>query len=309
MRSTLSTLFRRLITLAVMIGPFAAPAGAETAQDRLWSAINDQDAASLRLAVDEGADPNQPNGEGRVPLYRALVLQNQPVIDTLLALRADPNATDHRGDPLLFTALSVGSAAGAMALIGARADPNARDQLGMTPLAFAMSLDQPQIIAALIEAGADVNAPSAAADRGAAAAPIFLAIRSGKLERVQQLIAAGADVNALDDKGSTPLHRAVLARPADYAAALVATLLRAGADANAMRAKGGTPLHNLVFGAGNLPPEALAQIATLLAQHGADVNRPATFDGATALDIARAKGNSPAVQLLTSMGGVCSTAC
>ena len=44
MKSALKTLLRRLITLALMIGPFAVPAEAETVQDRLWSAINAQDA-------------------------------------------------------------------------------------------------------------------------------------------------------------------------------------------------------------------------------------------------------------------------
>ena len=36
---------------------------------------------------------------------------------------------------------------------------------------------------------------------------------------------------------------------------------------------------------------------------------PAAVDGATPLDIARTKGNQQAGQLLTSMGGVCRTAC
>jgi ankyrin repeat protein len=309
MKSAFEILLRRLIALALMIGPFAVPAEAETVQDGLWAAINAQDATSLRVAIDQGADPNQPNDEGRVPLYRALVLQNQLLIDTLLSKGADPNAKDHRGDPLLFTAMSIGSAPGTAALIQANADANAQDSIGMTPLAFAMSLDQPQIVAALIKAGADVNAPSAASDGGAAAAPIFLAMRSGRLALVQQLVAAGANVNALDAQGSTPLHRAVLVRPADYTTSLVTTLLRAGADANAMRPKGGAPLHNLMFGADNLAPEALAQLATLLTQHGADVNLPAAFDDATPLDIARAKNNQPAVQLLTAMGGVCKTRC
>jgi ankyrin repeat protein len=39
------------------------------------------------------------------------------------------------------------------------------------------------------------------------------------------------------------------------------------------------------------------------------VNLPAAFDGATPLDIARAKNNQAAVQLLTSIGGVCKTTC
>jgi ankyrin repeat protein len=309
MKSALARLFRRIVALVLLIGPFAVPAAAETPTDRMWAAINAQDATSLRIAIQQGADVNQPNAEGRVPLYRALVLQNQLMVDTLLSLGADPNARDHRGDPLLFTAMSVGNAPASVALIRAKADANAPDSIGMSPLVFALSLDQPQLVAALIEAGADVNAPSAASDGGTSAAPIFLAIRSGKLELVQQLIAAGADVNARDDKGSTPLHRAVLVRPADYAAGLVATLLRAGADPNAMRPNGGAPIHNLVFGADTLAQPAVAQIATLLAQHGADVNLPAAFDGATALDIARAKGNQQAGQLLSSMGGVCRTRC
>jgi ankyrin repeat protein len=309
MKSALKSLLRRLIALVLMIGPFVVPAEAETAQDRLWASINAQDATSLRIAIDQGADPNLPNNEGRVPLYRALVLQNQLLTDTLLSLGANANANDHRGDPLIITAMSIGSAPATMALINAGANPNARDTTGKSVLSYAVYLKQPEIIAALIAKGADVNAPSEAGDGGNPAPPIFMAIKTGDLALVQQLVAAGANVNALDGQGSSPLHRAVLARPAEYAASLVTTLLRAGADANAMRPKGGAPLHNLVFSAGNLSTAALAQLATLLAQHGADVNLPAAFDGATALDIARAKRNQQAVQLLTSMGGVCRTTC
>jgi ankyrin repeat protein len=309
MKSALKTLLRRLITLALMIGPFAVPAEAETVQDRLWSAINAQDATSLRIAIDQGADPNLANSEGRVPLYRALVLQNQLVVDTLLGMGANANANDHRGDPLIITAMSVGSGPATMALIAAGANPNARDTTGKSVLSYAVYLKQPEIIAALIAKGADVNAPSEAGDGGNPAPPLFMAIKAGDLAVVQQLIAAGANVDALDGKGSTPLHRAVLVQPAEYATSLVTTLLRAGADANAMRPNGGAPLHNLIFGADKLAPAAVAQLTTLLAQHGANVNLPAAFDGATPLDIARAKNNQAAVQLLTSMGGVCKTTC
>lgn len=309
MKTTLIRLFRRILALAILIGPFAAPAEAETPVDKMWAAINAQDASALRAAIQEGADPNQPNNEGRVPLYRALVLQNQMLVETLLGLGANPNAKDHRGDPLIFTALSVGNRPASIALIAASADANARDSIGMSALVFAMSLNQPDIVAALIKAGADINQPSSASDGGQASAPLFLAMRSGDLAMVQQLIAAGANVNALDQQGSTPLHRAVLAQPADYAVALVTSLLRANANPNIMRPNGGAPLHNLIFGAAKIPAPAVAQMATLLAQHGADVNLPAAFDGATPLDIARATSNQPAADLLTQMGGVCRTRC
>ena len=309
MKSIFARALRRLITLAILIGPFAAPAEAETPTDKMWAAINAQDATALRAAVNEGADLNQPNHEGRVPLYRALVLENQLMVDTMLGLGANANANDHRGDPLLITAMSVGSRSAALSLIKAGANPNARDTTGKSVLSYAVYLKQADIIAALLTAGADVNAPSEATDGGDPAPPIFMAIKSGNLAIVQQLIAAGANVNARDKQGSTPLHRAVLTQPAEFATGLVTTLLRAKADPNAMRPKGGTPLHNLVFGAENLPEPAVAQIATMLAQHGADVNLPASFDGATPLDIARAKGNQPAVTLLTAMGGVCKKSC
>src|SRR5215470_947525 len=119
-KSAIVRAFRRLITLILLIGPFAAPAEAETPTDKMWAAINAQDATALRTAVNEGANVNQPNSEGRVPLYRALVLQNQLLIDTLLGSGADPNARDHRGDPLIFAALSLGSGPGSMALINAK---------------------------------------------------------------------------------------------------------------------------------------------------------------------------------------------
>src|SRR5262245_2693983 len=198
----LARLFRRLIAFAVLIGPFAAPAEAETPTDRMWTAINEQDATELRAAIKDGADPNQPNAEGRVPLYRALVLQNQLLIDTRLGLGANANGNDHRGDPLVITAMSIGSLPASVALIDAGSDPNARDRTGKSVLSYAVYLKQPQLIAALLKAGADINAPSESGDRGNPAPPIFLAIKSGELKIVQQLVAAGADVNVLDEDSS-----------------------------------------------------------------------------------------------------------
>ena len=302
-------LFRRLATLALMIGPFAVPAEAQTPGDRMWDAINGQDVAALRAAVAEGADVNAPNEEGRVPLYRAIVLQRQKVVDALLELGADANAKDHHGDPLLIIAMSVGSTDGALALIRAGADANARDTIGKSALYYAIKEQQPDLVAALIAAGADVNAPSDATDAGDPTLPLFLAIKLGDLGIAQQVLAAGADVNARDAKGSAPLHRAVLARPEDVMLAIVTALLDGGADPNAMRPKGGAPLHNLVFGGGDLQPATIAEVASLFAQHRADLNLPAEFDGATPLDVAKAKGNQAAIDALTSLGAQCKLNC
>lgn len=299
----------RLVAFGLMIGPFAVPAEAQTPTDHLWDAINGQDVAALRAAVADGADVNAPNPEGRVPLYRALVLQRQPLVEALLELGADANAKDHHGDPLLIIAMSVGSADGALALIHAGADANARDTIGKSAMYYAINMQQPEIVTALINAGADVNASSDPTDVNDPTQPLFLAIKTGQLGVTRQVIAAGADVNARDAKGSVPLHRAVLARPDDIMLGMVAALLDAGADANAMRPKGGAPLHNLAFGGGDLRPETLIQITTLFAQHKANLNLPAEFDGATPLDVAKAKGNQPAINALTSLGAQCKLNC
>jgi ankyrin repeat protein len=302
-------LFRRLVTLGLMIGPFAIPAAAQTPGERMWDAINGQDVAALRAAVADGADVNAPNEEGRVPLYRAVVLQRQPLVDALLELGADANAKDHHGDPLLIIAMSVGSADGALALIRAGADANARDTIGKSALYYAIKEQQPDLVAALIAAGADVNAPSDATDAGDPTLPLFLAIKLSNLAIAQQVLAAGAEVNARDAKGSAPLHRAVLARPDDFLLAMVTALLDGGADPNAMRPKGGAPLHNLVFGGGDLQPATLAEVTSLFARHRADLDLPAEFDGATPLDVAKAKGNQAAIDALAGLGAQCRLNC
>jgi ankyrin repeat protein len=305
----IAKLFRRLVTFGLMIGPFAVPAEAQTPADHLWDAINGQDVAALRAAVAEGADVNAPNNEGRVPLYRALVLQRQPLVEALLELGADANAKDHHGDPLLIIAMSVGSADGALALIHAGADANARDTIGKSAMYYAINMQQPEIVTALIKAGADMNAPSDPTDVNDPTQPLFLAIKTGQLDVTRQVIVAGADVNARDAKGSVPLHRAVLARPDDVMLGMVTALLDAGADANAMRPKGGAPLHNLIFGGGDLQPATVADVLSVFAQHRADINLPAEFDGATPLDVAKAKGNHAAIQALTSLGAQCKLNC
>lgn len=304
-----ASLFRRLLTLALMIGPFAVPAEAQTAADKLWEAINGQDVAALRAAVAEGADVNAPNNEGRVPLYRALVLQRQPLVEALLELGADANAKDHNGDPLLIIAMSVGSADGALALIKAGADPSAIDTIGKSALYYAINLQQPDIVAALIKAGADVNAASVASDASDPELPLFHAIKMGDAPTAQQLLAAGADVKARDAKGSAPLHRAVMVRPDDKLVALVTALLDAGAEPDAMRPKGGTALHNLIFSGGDLQPATIQAVAVLFQRHGGDLNVPAEYDGATPLDVAKAKGNQPAVDILARLGGTCRKTC
>jgi ankyrin repeat protein len=75
---------------------------------------------------------------------------------------------------------------------------------------------------------------------------------------VARLIEAGADANALDNNGTTPLHRAVRNR----CAAAVRALLDGGADARSRNKSGSTPMQLAVQNTGrggSGSPEAKAQ--------------------------------------------------
>ena len=95
-------------------------------------------------------------------------------------------------------------------------------------------------------------------DRGQT--PLHRAVSDGLGGLVQGLIAAGADVMARDQKDETPLHKAVfIANPN-----MVPMLLAAGAEVNARNESGDAPLHKAVFG------DDLAVIEALL-EAGADI--------------------------------------
>ncbi len=78
---------------------------------------------------------------------------------------------------------------------------------------------------------------------------------------VKDLVEAGANVEALEKKGRTPLHRAVLRNFLDT----MDFLLKSGANPNAKDPKGAAPMRGAVL---KQDTGALA----MLIEHGADVN-------------------------------------
>ena len=119
--------------------------------------------------------------------------------------------------------------------------------------------------------------------------PLGLAAFFGHPAAVDLLLAHGAEVNtvARHPFGVNALHAALAGPAPDIARALIA----AGADVNAAQRSGATPLQETAF-SGNL------ELARLLLEHGAD---PAAVDdqGRTALDIARERGHSALVDVLS----------
>jgi ankyrin repeat protein len=135
-------------------------------------------------------------------------------------------------------------------------------------------------ILVLISEGADVNAKD---DRGKT--PLFKAIDVVSLEIVTLLIEAGADVKAKNDYDWTPLMSA--ASKSEYPE-MVRVLIEAGADVLAKTHGGETPLWWA----------KTPEIVTLLIEAGADVNAK-DDKGRTPLSLAK---NPEIVKLLKAAG-------
>jgi ankyrin repeat protein len=118
------------------------------------------DAKAVRLLLENGADPNLPEGGG--------------------------------GTPLMFAGMSSSSTAVRL-LLDAGANVNAKDRDGVPALQRAAVYRRAEAVRLLVERGADVNAR--AKDSGTA---IIYAAREGSAEIVRFLLAEGADVNVVD---------------------------------------------------------------------------------------------------------------
>jgi hypothetical protein len=136
-----------------------------------------------------------------------------------------------RAQVLLHDAAMAGEAEFAAVLIRAGSDPDAQEPEGHTPLYRASTGEVARV---LLAAGAAVEVPSGPT-RGT---PLHQAARRGHGTVAVALLDHGADIEARDNKGQTPLRRAVNCRKLE----VVQLLMRRGANPRAADGRGVTPL-------------------------------------------------------------------
>ncbi|TMW60684.1 hypothetical protein Poli38472_000726 [Pythium oligandrum] len=120
------------------------------------------------------------------------------------------------------------------------------------------------------------------------------ATRNNDIARVRTILGRGVRPGAGGSDGSTALH--ICAQQAMVSIAKI--LLEHGADPNATDRLGFTPLHWAVqMRREEVSPANRLEIIRLLLNAGADVNKGDT-NGRTAMNIARKKENSPALEVL-----------
>ncbi|GAQ42408.1 hypothetical protein TRIVIDRAFT_229138 [Aspergillus niger] len=133
--------------------------------------------AIVKILLDKGANPNQPDNPSQSPIFWALKLHEESlsqkisrgrgsgswpnfgvgdmsaVVEVLLQRGADPNIVDEKGRPLISLLIDreVNSRNIVESLLGAGCNPNVKDRYGRTPLMGAVVRDMLEFASALLE--------------------------------------------------------------------------------------------------------------------------------------------------------------
>ena len=283
--------------------------------DQGWSLDDGTTDAHLKVAgilIDYGADVNATGGSGNTagetPIGAAGWAGNLRMCELLLERGADPNHVSDWGFDALGTITDHKKADifKAMVAVGARYEPRHLLQCGMKDQLVDVLDREPGRLEELIDLGHF---------DGENGTLIHVAVEEGLEEMVAFLLARGADVQALDNRGRTPLHRALNPGHARRSEKVINMLISYGAQIDIRAAIGlgdaarvaqlldedpgiitthGTGGMTLLhFAAEYNQPE----LASILLERGAATDI-ASGAGDTALDLASRRGHHAVAEIL-----------
>ena len=161
-----------------------------------FRAVQIDNERTVTTLLQQGFDPNTPNAQGQIALFVAVREDATKVVQSLLAhpaIRVDAsNAANET--PLMMASLR-GHIETAKLLIARGAAVN---RAGWTPLHYAASGPSLPLVELLLDNGAEINALSP--NRST---PLMMAAGYGPQDAVDLLLGKGADPRARNDKGLT----------------------------------------------------------------------------------------------------------
>lgn len=256
------------------------------------------DAAQLELLLKQGSDPKATNDAGATALMWAL--DDLEKVRVLLRHGAEVNAATKAGTTALMIACQQhGSAPVVLELLGHGADLHAKNESGMNALFAAAQCGDEKVLGLLLDRGADANSLRRFPYATALESALMSAAQYGHTDCVKLLLKRGADVHFKSEYGNA-LHFAAFKQRTEIAR----LLLDRGIDVNAKSRRIGSfrnelGLTALMYAA--VSEQDNSDLVELLIERGADVHA-VSAGGETAMDLARRRGDTKIVRLLTSAG-------
>lgn len=162
---------------------------------------------NLRRLLENGANPNEKDRYGLVPLYFACMDNQIEAARLLLEKGADPNEKDARGYTSLHFASMYDRREILKLLLENGANPNEKSLIGDIPLHMAVEYEYPEIIKILLgpnSLGVTLNINEKNSDNSETS--LHIASRNGCVEAIKLLLENGADYSITDRRGRTCLH-------------------------------------------------------------------------------------------------------
>jgi ankyrin repeat protein len=230
----------------------------------LGCAIQHKSFGICKILLDNGANPNSVDPEGRTPLHYAQVLSEHSVdfMELLLRYEAMPGAIYIGGNTILHHAIIGPGLTPDQKLVSPGL--NVLQSLMATELdtSFHLICPNEKQVELLLEGKADISAINFTD-----ATPLHIAARSNNSGVVTRIVnqcsnevQATALVNMRNTLGGSPLHNACR----EGIPEVVKSLINFGSMINATTLNGDTPLHQAVF-------HNKTDNITILIEHGADI--------------------------------------